>query len=72
MIVTLKKTFKFQFWKKVKGSDSKRQYKEDQWIIQLDISYPNGLNLHLSDFGCLFQLLFNNKLSNITCSFHYQ
>ena len=43
---------------KVKGSEAKRQYKEDQWIIRLDTSYSNGLNVHLSDFGCLYQLLF--------------
>ena len=66
------KDLQISILEKVKGSDSKRQYKENQWIIQLDISYPNGLNVHLSDFGCLFQLLLNNKLSNITCSFHYQ
>ena len=52
------KDLKISILEKVKGSEAKRQYKEDQWIIQLDTSYPNGLNVHLSDFGCLYQLLF--------------
>ena len=52
------KDLKISILEKVKGSEAKRQYKEYQWIIQLDTSYPNGLNVHLSDFGCLYQLLF--------------
>ena len=52
------KDLKISILEKVKTSEAKRQYKEDQWIIRLDTSYPNGLNVHLSDFGCLYQLLF--------------
>ena len=52
------KDLKISILEKVKGSEAKRQYKEDQWIIRLDTSYPNDLNGHLSDFGCLYQLLF--------------
>ena len=51
------KDLKISILEKVKTSEAKRQYKEDQWIIRLDTSYPNGLNVHLSDFGCLYQLL---------------
>ena len=52
------KDLKISILKKAKGSEAKGQYKEDQWKIRLDTSYPNGLNVHLLDFGCLFQLLF--------------
>ena len=52
------KDLKISILEKVKDSEAKRQYKEDQWIIQLHTSYLNGLNVHLSDFGCLYQLLF--------------
>ena len=51
------KDLKISILEKVKTSEAKRQYKEDQWIIRLDTSYPNGLNVHHSDFGCLYQLL---------------
>ena len=51
------KDLKISALEKVKDSEAKRQYKEDQWIIRLDTLYPNGLNVHLSDFGCLYQLL---------------
>ena len=53
------KEHKISILEKVKGSKAKRQYKEGQWIIQLDTLYQNGLTVHLSDFGCLYQLLFN-------------
>ena len=43
---------------KVKGSEYLRKYKEDQWIIRLDTIYPNGLNMHVSDFGLLYSSLF--------------
>ena len=52
------KDLKISILEKVKGSEAKTQYKEDQWIICLDTSYQNGLNVHLSDFVCLYQLLF--------------
>ena len=52
------KDLKISILEKVKDSEAKRQYKEDQWMIQLGTSYLNGLNVHLSDFGCLYQLLF--------------
>ena len=51
------KDLKISILQKVRTSEVKRQYKEDQWLICLDTSYPNGLNEHLSDFGCLYQLL---------------
>ena len=51
------KDLKISILEKVKGSEAKRQY-NDQWIIQLDTSFPNGLNVHLSNFGRLYQLLF--------------
>ena len=43
---------------KVKGSEFLRKYKKDQWIIYLDTIYPNGLNIHLSDFGSVYSPLF--------------
>ena len=52
------KDLQISILEKVAGPEAKRQCKEDQWIIRLDTSYPNGLNVHLSDFGCLYQLLF--------------
>ena len=41
----------------VKGSAPSREYKEDQWIMRLDTCQPNGLNVHISDFGSLYSLL---------------
>ena len=55
------KDLKISILEKVKGSEAKRQYKEDQWIIQLDSSYSNDLNVHLSYFGCLYQPLFKKQ-----------
>ena len=49
---------KISILEKVKGPEAERQFKEDLWIIQSDRLYPNGLNMHLSDFGCLYKLLF--------------
>ena len=40
------KDLKISILEKVKVSEAKRQYKEEQWIIRLDTSYPNGLNVH--------------------------
>ena len=47
------KDLKISILQKAKGSQAKKQSKEDQWIIRFDTSYPKGLNVHLSDFGCL-------------------
>ena len=45
-------------FEKVKESEFLQKYKEDQWIICLDTTYPNGLNMHLSDFRLLYLSLF--------------
>ena len=58
MIGTLKNIAKISILEKVKDSEAKRQFKEDKWVIRSDPLYPNDLNMHLSDFGCLYQLLF--------------
>ena len=41
---------------KVKGSQYQIKYK-DQWNVHLDTIYPNGLNIHISDFGLLYSSL---------------
>ena len=55
--VVLKQTY-LSILEKVKGSEFLQKYKEDQWIICLDTTYPNGLNMHLSDFRLLYLSLF--------------
>ena len=52
------KELKISILGKVKGSEVKGQDKEDQWIIRLGTSYSNNINVHFSDFGCIYQLLF--------------
>ena len=52
------KELKITILGKVKGSEVKEQDKEDQWIIRLDTSYSNNINVHFPDFGCIYQLLF--------------
>ena len=65
------KVLKVSILEKLKGSKDKRQYKEDQWIIQLDTSYPNGLNVDFSDFGCLYQLFFKGCARYIFASLFF-
>ena len=44
---------------KVDGPESLRLFKEDKWIMRLDTSAPNGLNIHLNDLGSLYKSLFD-------------
>ena len=44
---------------KVDGPESLRLFKEDKWIMRLDTSAPNGLNIHLNDLGNLYKSLFD-------------
>ena len=54
----LKQTYLHLSLRKLKDLNFYKKYKEDQWIIRLDTTYPNGLNMHLSDFRLLYLPLF--------------
>ena len=54
-----------------KGSVVKRQYKKTQWIIRLDTSNPNRLNVDVSGFGSLYFCLSTN-LSEVKYRLSYQ
>mgnify|MGYP001796548552 CR=1 FL=1 len=46
---------------KIKGPVSSRLYKEDIWITRLNTLNPMGLNSSTSEFGTIYNSLFNNN-----------
>ena len=53
------KDLKVSILESVNGTESLRKFKEDKWIMRLDTSAPNGLNIHLNDLGSLYKSLFD-------------